>query len=187
MTHDGSLDMTNDASLDLVARLFAHLDWADGRALDALRTAPDADAVRRFAHVLGAEEVWLARLEGRAAAQPVWPELDLDGCAALAEGNRARWAAYLAALTPEILARELDYRMTNGTSSRSRVSDILLHVALHGQYHRGQIALLVRAAGGEPRGTDFITFARDAGPAPVIPSAPPVIPSAARDLDASPR
>ena len=92
----------------------------------------------------------------------MWPALDLDGCAALAEGNRARWAAYLGALTAQAAARELDYRMTNGTPARSRVSDILLHVALHGQYHRGQIALLVRAAGGEPRGTDFITFAREA-------------------------
>ena len=154
------LDPSHDPPLDMIARLFAHLDWADRRTLDALRAAPDADAVRRFAHVLGAEEVWLARLEERASTQRVWPELDLDGCAALAEENRARWAAYLGTLTAESLSRDLDYRMTNGTPSRSRVADILLHVALHGQYHRGKVNLLLRHAGQPPAATDYIAFVR---------------------------
>ena len=155
-----------------VTRLFAHLDWADRRALDMLRATPVPDAVRRFAHVLGAEEVWLARLEGRPSAQPVWPDLTLDECVALADANRAGWAAYLAALAPAALAGELDYRTTDGRPFRSRVEDILVHVALHGQYHRGQVALLVRAAGGEPSGTDFIAFARGA-PAAVPPRETP--------------
>jgi uncharacterized damage-inducible protein DinB len=43
---------------------------------------------------------------------------------------------------------------------RSQISDILLHVALHSSYHRGQIAAAVRAAGVTPVNTDFITFAR---------------------------
>jgi uncharacterized damage-inducible protein DinB len=152
----------------MLTRLFAHLDWADRRALAMLRATPDRDAVRRLAHLLAAEEVWLARLEGRTPTQPVWPDLDLDACAALADANRARWASYLAALTPESLAREVAYTNSAGEPFRSRLDDILLHVLLHGQYHRGQVALLVRAAGGEPQGTDYIAFARGA-PAAVTP------------------
>jgi uncharacterized damage-inducible protein DinB len=159
---------------DDLARLFAHLDWADRRALEMLRATPDADALRRLAHVLAAEEVWLARLEGRAPTQPVWPALDLDACAALVDENRARWSAYLGALTAEALAGEVAYVNSAGQSFRSRLDDILLHVLLHGQYHRGQVALLVRAAGGEPSGTDFIAFVRGvpAAVTPVTPVAP---------------
>jgi uncharacterized damage-inducible protein DinB len=36
----------------------------------------------------------------------------------------------------------------------------LMHVALHGAYHRGQIAQVIRQGGGEPVNTDFITFQR---------------------------
>jgi uncharacterized damage-inducible protein DinB len=40
------------------------------------------------------------------------------------------------------------------------VDDILLHVALHGSYHRGQVALLVREAANKPAPTDYIGFVR---------------------------
>jgi len=43
---------------------------------------------------------------------------------------------------------------------RSRVEDILLHVVLHGCYHRGQVAIALREAGAEPSATDFIAFVR---------------------------
>jgi len=47
--------------------LFLHLAWADARLLQALETAasPPAEAIREYGHALGAEEVWLARLQGR--------------------------------------------------------------------------------------------------------------------------
>ncbi len=161
-------------STSVIERLFAHLDWADRRALEMLRATPDADAVRRLAHVLAAEEVWVARCWGRAPTQPVWPDLDLDACAALADANRARWAAWLGAQSPASLADEIAYTNSAGQPFRSRVDDLLLQVALHGQYHRGQVALRVRALGGEPLGTDYITFVRGvpAAVTPVTPSPP---------------
>ena len=55
--------------LEVIATLFEHLRWADQRALAALRASNGHPTQARelFAHVLGAEEVWLARLEGRTA------------------------------------------------------------------------------------------------------------------------
>ena len=145
-----------------IHRLLAHLDWADRRALEVLRATPEPDAVRRFAHVLAAERVWLTRLRGEPPDTPVWPDLTLDECARLADENRAGYAAYVSALTPVELAREVAYTTSAGQALRSRVDDILLQVALHGQYHRGQLALLVRAAGGTPAPTDYIVFVRGA-------------------------
>jgi uncharacterized damage-inducible protein DinB len=52
------------------------------------------------------------------------------------------------------------YRNSAGNEFDNTVRDILTHVALHGQYHRGQIARAMRAAGREPVYTDYIGFIR---------------------------
>ena len=144
--------------------LFDHLRWADDLALGALRAAhgQPPQALQLYAHVLGAEETWLARLEGRAPALAVWPDLDLEQCAAWAGRLHAGLDARLAALAPADLDVVVAYVNSAGTPFRSTVRDILLQVALHGQYHRGQVALLLRASGFEPAPTDYIAWARGA-------------------------
>jgi uncharacterized damage-inducible protein DinB len=147
-----------------LTKLFDHLAWADARVLDGLGRAPggDARALQLYGHVLGSEHVWLARLHERAARVPIWPTLSLDECAALAAENVAGFRAVVASATPADIAREVSYVNSAGTAFRSTVEDILLHVALHGAYHRGQVALVVRGAGGEPMPTDYIAFVRGA-------------------------
>jgi uncharacterized damage-inducible protein DinB len=39
---------------------------------------------------------------------------------------------------------------------------MLTHVAMHGSYHRGQIAAALRAGGDIPSPTDYIAFVRGA-------------------------
>lgn len=150
--------------LDQLRRLFDHVAWADQQTLEGLRRggADAPQALEWLAHVLGAEAEWLARLEGRRGTVPVWPALTLAECAQLADQNRAGYAALLGALDDAALEREVHYRNSNGQEFDSRVGDILLHVALHGAYHRGQVAAAVRAAGAEPSPTDYIAFVRGA-------------------------
>lgn len=146
-----------------LSRLFAHMEWADERVRTALAAAPPMPrAIELFAHVLGAEEVWLARLEQRTPGVPVWPPIDLDACTALARATAAGYRAFLSALGERDLARPVRYRNSAGREFESRVDDMLVHVAMHGSYHRGQIALLVRDAGAEPNPTDYIAFVRGA-------------------------
>lgn len=149
-----------------ISRLVAHLAWADARTLEALRAmhAAPIDALRLFGHVLAAEQVWISRIDGRAPNVPVWPSLELHECEALAARNQAAFAKHAAA-PPESLARAVRYRNTKGEEYVNTVEDILLHVALHGSYHRGQVARIVRAEGGAPHATDYIAFIR--GPAPL--------------------
>jgi uncharacterized damage-inducible protein DinB len=145
-----------------LARLFEHMAWADERALKALRTSEGASelAHSELAHVLGAEHVWLARLEGRPAAVAVWPELSVDQCEALARETRAGFRAFVERQDDTTLERTVHYRNSAGAEFDSKVSDILLHVALHGSYHRGKVAAALRAAGAEPAATDYIGFVR---------------------------
>jgi len=155
-------------------KLIEHLEWADAAALEALRASggSDARALTTYSHVLGAEAVWLARLAGRTSDIAVWPVLTLEQAAALAARNAAELDALVASLGPDDLDREIDYRTSDGRAFRSTIDDILLHVALHGSYHRGQIALLIRVGGGEPASTDYIAFARGAPAARTVPPTP---------------
>jgi uncharacterized damage-inducible protein DinB len=150
--------------MDYLRRMFAHLAWADDRALHSLRDAthPHEQARELLAHVLGAEHVWLSRVQGRPATVAVWPALSLDECEALARANHRAFDEYLSALDDEGLQRTVHYRNSAGAEFDSRVGDMLLQVALHGAYHRGQIALLVRREEDEPSPTDFIAFVRGA-------------------------
>jgi uncharacterized damage-inducible protein DinB len=157
MPTDGS-----PASDSPLVKLFDHLAWADKRALDSLRAmpAPHAQALELYAHVLGAEHVWLSRIRERPAREKVWPRLSLDDAASLAEENAAALRALLTTLSAAELQRKVAYVNSAGDRFESTVEDMLLQVALHGCYHRGQVALLVRGAGGEPSPTDYIAFAR---------------------------
>jgi uncharacterized damage-inducible protein DinB len=155
-------------------KLIEHLKWADAAALEALRRSSGSDtrALTIYSHVLGAEAVWLARLAGRPSDVAVWPILSLEQAASLAQGNAAELDELLASLSPDDLGREIDYRTSDGRAFRSSIEDILLHVALHGSYHRGQIALLIRGGGGEPASTDYIAFIRGAPAARTAPPTP---------------
>lgn len=143
-------------------RLFNHLAWADARLLEALKTAasPPAEAIREYAHALGADDVWLARLQGRPPRIAVWPALTLAELPRVAAMIHAGYRQYFDALDDAALDRSVGYTNSAGASFESAVGDILLHVAMHAQYHRGKINLLLRQAGAEPAPTDFIAFVR---------------------------
>lgn len=148
-------------------RLYAHMAWADRRIIALLREQPAARTpavLRLLAHVAAAERVWLLRLCGEdSALQPVWPELSLDEAETLAASNAAEYARYLAEQGAADPDETIAYRNTQGTEFHTRARDILLHVAMHGSYHRGQIAAGVRASGADPVNTDYITFVREEG------------------------
>ena len=148
--------------MEEMRRLFAHARWADERALEALRgaAAAPAEALKVYAHVLGAEHTWLTRLRGEPAEVAIWPALGIEECAALARENADGYDAFLNSLAPGGLAREVEYRNSAGERFRTRIDDILLHVALHGSYHRGQVAVLLRQDGAAPLPTDYIAFIR---------------------------
>jgi uncharacterized damage-inducible protein DinB len=149
-------------TLSYLKRLFEHLDWADRACAAALAAAPGAGepALKTYAHIVGAELVWLDRLAGAPQSVAVWPEADLAACLGLAETARLRFASLVAPLREPDLDRPVAYTNSAGRAFTSRAGDILLHVALHGAYHRGQIAQLLRQAGAEPAATDYIGFVR---------------------------
>jgi uncharacterized damage-inducible protein DinB len=156
--------------LTQLQRLLDHLAWANRRTLATLRQADDDEGRRYLAHLLASEKVWLTRIRtGDSSDLEIWPELTLDGCEDLMQENLDAYGALLAEISERELSGKVTYENSRGVEFHTPLVEILLHVFMHGSYHRGQIARRAREAGGEPVNTDVITFVRerpsDGGPA----------------------
>src|ERR671919_1944208 len=129
-------------------RLFLYEEWANGEEVSRLRAmdAPPPRALRILAHIAATQRLWLTRMLG-GTPPPVWPGWSLDEIASQLEALRAAWRD----ASPRI-DREASITYVNSQGERwtSRNSDVLAHLLLHGAYHRGQIAIVVRDAGERP-------------------------------------
>jgi uncharacterized damage-inducible protein DinB len=144
-------------------QLFDYDRWANLRALESLATGPSgqAEPQKLFAHILGAQRVWLWRFKtpDPPNAEP-WPAMDLNEMRAAVEELAGEWRRLLEGMTDEQAAGDLMYRTTKGKEFRTPVRDVLMHLVMHSAYHRGQVARAVRQAGGQPAVTDYIVYVR---------------------------
>ncbi|MEZ5365726.1 MAG: DinB family protein [Bryobacterales bacterium] len=149
--------------LERLRQLFDFDLWANRRVLEDIQGAGDSgESVRLFGHILGAQAVWLARLGGRSSAGvAVWPEGKLEDFPAEMERLAAEMRDYLNASTEESITADLTYRLQDGvTEYTNRPVDLLTHLALHGQHHRGQIIWELRKLGQKARSADMIFYLR---------------------------
>lgn len=128
------------------------------------RAAPEYQkAIGLFAHMMLARRLWLYRF-GILANGPTefFPQNGaLDTVKQMADETHAAWSEYFDRLDDAELARVFEYRSLEGPRFRNHIEDILTQLFGHSWYHRGQIALLLRQAGGEPAVTDFVFWCRE--------------------------
>ena len=148
-------------SLDSLLKLFKYDYWANQEVLRSVATlnVTTERALKIAGHIIGAQRVWLGRLEAPDAAAP-WPLLSLEEANAAVSGMHHRWNSFLSNLTPERLDEDLVHRNSKGVEFRVPVRDVLMQLVMHSAYHRGQIAAAVREAGGKPAATDYIVYVR---------------------------
>jgi len=153
-----------DSMKEHFTRLFQHLKWADARVLESLRSAqnPQKRGLELYSHILGSEHVWLSRIRETTKLVDVWPVLTLDECESIGRENVVAFTELLSRLTADLLEKRITYRNSAGDQFTSTIEDILTHIAMHGSYHRGQIAASLRAGGDSPSPTDYIAFVRGA-------------------------
>jgi uncharacterized damage-inducible protein DinB len=129
------------------------------------RSAPEFHrAVALLAHLAAARRTWLGRLgvipTAKGSLFP--PEADLAQVVGELKAVEGLWAKYLEHLQGEELGRTFEYQSLDAGRFRNQVEDVFAQLFGHSSYHRGQIAMLVRAAGGEPAVTDLIYWCREA-------------------------
>ncbi|MGO4184439.1 DinB family protein [Paenibacillus sp. TAF43_2] len=146
-------------------KCFQHIAWANAQVIMALKLSdlPMEKSLSLLSHVLAAEKVWLTRINGEdSAGMAIWPTHTLEQCERFAEQNKADYEVLLSKLVESDYGNESNYSDSKGNPFTTKISDILTQVVLHGSYHRGQIALLLRQAGAEPILTDYIIYERQA-------------------------
>ena len=156
-------------AMNLLQHLVAYNAWALQRTLDAVErhSGDAAPALEPLAHLLTAELVWLMRIRGEETSQmDLSPDLSLEDCRRLTAETAADMRRLVEEHAEGGLTEAIVYRNSRGLEFQTPLRDVLLHVLLHGAYHRGQVASALRRMGGEPANTDYITFVREVGPLP---------------------
>jgi uncharacterized damage-inducible protein DinB len=147
--------------LDYHRRQLVYDAWANREVLHAIKAGGETvRPLQLLAHILAAKSLWLERLQSKLQSLPVWPELTLTQCEAQSVKIDASWQEYLGNLSLSQLESTISYKNTQGQAWSSVVQDILMHVVMHGAYHRGQIATAMRVSGLTPAYTDFIHAVR---------------------------
>jgi uncharacterized damage-inducible protein DinB len=145
--------------------LLNYNEWANRRTIAALKASanPAAKALRALTHLLIAEKTWLLRFqtEPDSTGFNFWPDASLQQCEALAEETARSYKAFVSNLTEEDLDAVATYKNSKGIEYQTAYRDMLMHVVMHSAYHRGQVAMAIRAEGGEPANTDYIGFVRE--------------------------
>ena len=167
-----TLEVTMSTTLvDQYRRWFEYEKDSHRKVLESLETVPEdgrasepyRKALNLMGHLVAARRIWLHRLDPtfeRPAA--IFPTgVAREGLPADFEAMERDWADYLGPLTDADLRARLHLPTTEGDWYRTGLADVLTQLYGHSHYHRGQIASLVRAAGGQPARTDFIFWVRE--------------------------
>lgn len=133
--------------------------WANSKVFRSINKLPESkersDILALFAHLLTAQLVWVNRIKNESLPSEIWPSLSIPEIEKLLQDNSPK----IRELIPK-KDEVIHYKNSKGKSFRNTVEEILIHLTIHGQHHRAQIATLLRQAGQSPPATDFIFFLR---------------------------
>jgi uncharacterized damage-inducible protein DinB len=155
--------------LPLMGDLFEHQAWADASMLDAVRNhAPagdDAKLRETLHHIVMVQRAFLSIFLKRPfdMAAELQPPESLDALVARFRDTHPEELAFVKSLDEPSLARVIETPWIPG--AKLTLAQAMTQVVMHGQWHRGQCASRLRAAGGQPPTLDFIVWLKDR-PAP---------------------
>jgi uncharacterized damage-inducible protein DinB len=156
----------------MIRDLYDYHRWANRRLFDV--AAGLGDAVTRdmgahwsfptlkgmFAHIYGADNVWLTRWKGSSPGR-LLGDADFPTVADL----RTRWdaleteqRAFVDGLGEADLARPVVYKNTSGQEFRVALGPLLQHVVNHATHHRSEAATMITLISGSPPDTGINTY-----------------------------
>lgn len=148
------------------SQLIAIKRWADCGLYDVVRNNADALTrentslmLRIFDHMHVVDRIFQHHLQGlphtfKAPRSETIP--DLTELSNGAQGVDDWYVSYVASLAPSDLEQPVDFAFTSGKRACMQRGELILHVCLHGTYHRGQAAALLHLS-GIPTSRDAIT------------------------------
>ncbi|HAO47541.1 MAG TPA: DinB family protein [Ferruginibacter sp.] len=159
---------------ELLRRYAAYTIWANQKLFDCIRDLPeeqlDREIISSFSsirktmlHMWDAEAIWWQRL--KLEERVLRPSDDFSGDLSELVKRSVRqsqiWRDWVDAATEAQLQHVFAYQNTKKEQFKQPVFEMLVHIANHGTYHRGQLVTMLRQLGVEkiPQ-TDIIVFFR---------------------------
>jgi len=162
------LEHTHAAADDPHAGLMRYKRWADEQLFAALlvrhgiEAEPQGQLIREvIGHFHVVDRIFQAHLQGVPHA---FTGTRLQGVSTLTELRDEvaavdRWYVdHARSVGRDALAEQLHVRFTDGTEKVLTRADVLLYVAQHGTYHRGNVGVLMHMLGMEPPPDRFIDY-----------------------------
>lgn len=162
---------------EFIYHLLQYMVSADRAGFDAARGLSEAEyhKDRGFSfgsihnvlvHQMVAQKTWLRRFLGEAPQGRLENQTEHPTRELLAE----RWAmvhadllAFAAAQTRESINRVARVRRNNGELLTAPLGALMMHVADHGSYHRGQLATMLKQSGVQPAYSPYFRYACEPG------------------------
>ena len=160
-------------SRELIRDLYGYHHWANRRLFDVAAGLGDAALARdmgkhwsvptlkgMFAHMYGADTIWLTRWRGTSPNR-IPGDADFSSMADL----RATWdaleseqRAFVEGLDEAGLARVVSYKNTEGAQFNVALGALLQHVVNHATHHRSEAATMITLISGSPPDTGINTY-----------------------------
>jgi len=146
--------------------------WADRglceavtQNMDKLGEAEQAIMLRIFDHIHAVDRIFQHHLQGRPHGYHAARSEEMPTFEALAQGMAevdAWYAGYVRELSAAAFEEPVDFVFTSGKPARMRRGEILLHVCLHGTYHRGNAGAVLQLKGLAPSRDAITDYLEDA-------------------------
>lgn len=151
------------------SQLVRYKQWADRGLCDVVcvnlerLNAQDAAILLRILdHIHVVDRIFQCHLQGLSHAFHASRSEETPDFQTLASGMKEVddwYTSYVGNLANEDFEQPIDFVFTNGSPARMRRGEIILHVCLHGTYHRGNAGIVLQKNGIAPnddRMTDFL-------------------------------
>jgi len=147
--------------------------WADrglyeavSRNLDRLSSEEVSIMLRILDHMHVVDRIFQHHLQGRSHTFQAPRSKELPQLPALADSVRQVddwYAAYVGGLAESDFEQPVAFVFTSGKPARMRRGEIILHVCLHGNYHRGNAGAVLQLKGLTPNRDAITDYLEDTG------------------------
>jgi len=152
--------------ISTLERVFSYKAKANEEILTAMRQFDDASAGKEIAirvlnHTYAVDRIFAANLTGTEHGYTSPNPGQAPSLVELSEAIKTsdQWYInYVSLLDEARLAERIDFTFTDGLPGRMSRDEMLMHVTVHGEYHRGQISLLMMQNSIAPPGDGFTSF-----------------------------
>lgn len=155
--------------------LYNYNAWANNRVFDACAeltqeqflagsgsSTADASIRDTLVHVVGAQEIWLARSNGVSPTTFLKPD-DFGTLALIRQywdQVEAHTQGYLARVEEDVLEEVMEYTTTRGEPYAQPRWQTLMHLLNHSTQHRSEVATLLTRMGHSPGELDLLVYIR---------------------------